>query len=143
MRVNLLAIATLVCAACGVPDVDVPESNNAITSEAPATELPAPALKGVPKTYPYQRLALRGIASNGARVIVRGAGNPQVANVVPLENSFCVVVELTTSPAQYSLVVQSQAQDGRLSEPTEIIVTRQPDAPAPTDLELCDGSTAS
>lgn len=137
-----IAIAT-VASACGVPEVDTPEGNNAITSDQPTDKsLPAPKVNDASKSYPYRKLVLRGNAPNGARVIVRGAGNPATGTVQPIENSFCVVVDLE-APAHYTLTVQSQSEDGRLSDPTEVSVTRDPNAPAQTDLKLCDGSPVS
>lgn len=142
MRSLIFACAAAATAVlgCGAPTVDIPEGNDQITSEAPPSELPAPTVHAVPGSYPFTRLAIRGIAANAARVFVEGAGNPAVGSVQPLDGSFCVVVELTVSPAHYTLDVRSQSPDGRLSAVTQVETARSNDAPAPADAKLCDGT---
>jgi hypothetical protein len=134
---------SLVALGCGAPTVDLPPGNDQITSEAPPAELPTPTVQPVPARYPYGKLAIRGIATNGLRVIVEGAGNPASGPVQPVDGSFCVVIDLDVAPARYTLELRSQGGDGRLSAPANVEVDRANDAPAPPDAKLCDGSPAS
>jgi hypothetical protein len=136
----LLAIAGL-AVACGPPDVEVPDANSAVTSPQQAsTKLVAPTLQALPPKYPFRTLVLRGTAANAERVIVQGTGNPVVGNVQPIDGTFCVEVDLPTSPASYTLSIKSQSADGSLSPETETKVARASDAPPVTDGKLCDGS---
>jgi hypothetical protein len=127
---------------CGSPSVDLPVSNDDVTSEAPPSELPAPVVNAVSARYPYAKLALRGSASSAVRILVEGAGNPVAASVQPVDGSFCIQVELPVSPAHYTLTVRSQAGDGRVSVPTTVEVDRANDAPPPTGATNCNGSPA-
>ncbi|HVH43955.1 MAG TPA: hypothetical protein VM925_16500 [Labilithrix sp.] len=140
MRTLILVALASVAVACGPPSVELPKGNDQITSDTPPTELPAPSLQAVPESYPFRKLAIRGVAANAARVIVEGAGNPATASVQPLDGTFCVIVELNTSPADYTLTLRSQSHDGRLSLPANIGVSRASTAPVPLDAKLCDGS---
>jgi hypothetical protein len=135
----LLAVAMLV--GCGSPSVDVPTGNDKSTSDtAAAADLPAPSVQASPGSWPYGIIALRGNAGMASRVLVEGAGNPTVADVQPLDGTFCIAVELAAAPAHYELTIRSQADDGRLSAATVVEVDRANDAPAPTGAQACDGS---
>jgi hypothetical protein len=127
--------------ACGTPDVDTPPGNEKSTSQQPQQgDLPAPSVQAAPSKWPYSLLALRGNAGSAVRILVEGGGNPTVANVQPLDGSFCIQVELSAAPAHYKLTVRSQASDGRLSAPSIVEVDRANDARAPADAKLCDGT---
>lgn len=141
MRQSLIVIAaSLLAAACGVPEVELPEGNEALTDEStPVVPLSKPTLKDVPTKYPSRDLPLRGTALNAARVIVRGAGNPRLVLADPRNGDFCMIVDLPTAPAEYTLQVQSQSSEGKLSEVTEVTVIRSADAPAPSGLKNCLG----
>lgn len=137
----LVALAAL--ASCGAPSVDVPAGNDRITSDGGSGgDLSSPSVTPPPARYPYAKLALRGTAPNATRVIVEGAGNPVAAQVQPVDNSFCVVVDLAAAPAHYTLEVKSQAGDGRLSPGATVELDRANDAPPPPDGKLCDGTPA-
>lgn len=120
-------------AGCGAPSVDVPQGNDKSTSDQPkdTSPLPPPSVQGAPSKWPYSKIALRGNAGQAARILVDGAGNPAVADVQPLDGTFCIVVELAAAPAHYKLDVRSQGSDGRLSEPAVVEVDRANDAQAP------------
>jgi hypothetical protein len=136
----LLALAGL-SVACGPPDVEVPDANSAVTVSQQSTgKLVAPTIQSLPAKYPFRTLVLRGTAANAERVIVEGVGNPVIGNVQPIDNTFCVEVDLPTSPASYTLSVKSQSADGSLSPESEAKVARASDAPPVTDGKLCDGS---
>jgi hypothetical protein len=121
--------------------VEVPHGNDAMTSPDPSTaDLPAPTITTVPSKYPFRSLAINGNATNAARVILSGAGNPLSANVDPIDGKFCLDVDLPTSPADYTLTIEGQSTDGRLSKSTSLHVIRSNDAPAPTNAQLCDGT---
>ena len=138
-------IVTLVFSAvgCGPPSVDVPTGNDKPTSDKPVGgDVPPPSVQAPPANYPYTRLALRGSAGNATRVFVEGAGNTVEGNVQPLDQSFCVEVDLMAAPAHYTLTVRSQSSDGTLSQPKSVDLQRDNSAPKPTDEKLCDGSPA-
>lgn len=144
MRSAITLLLALAAVNCGPPDVDTPAGNDKSTSDEPVTtETPPPSVSAVPRSYPYSRLALRGNAPDGIRVIVKGAGNPRVGPVQPQNGDFCIVVDLTTVPASYQLTIESQGGDGKLSRPVTVEVDRTKDAPPPTDAKLCDGSPAA
>lgn len=131
-------------AGCGAPSVDVPQGNDKATSDQQEQQgdIPAPSVQGAPSRWPYSKMALRGNAGQAARILVEGAGNPAVANVQPLDGSFCIDVELAAAPAHYKLTVRSQGNDGRLSDPSVVEVDRANDAQAPADAKLCDDTPA-
>jgi len=143
MRSLILAVACLVgTAACGGPEVDVPAGNDKVTSDPASSDLPAPTVQKMPGSYPYAVLAVRGSAPNAVRILIEGAGNPVVAAVQPVDNTFCIPVDLAAAPARYTLQVRSQHSDGRLSPITEVELDRDNGAAAPADAKLCDGSAA-
>ncbi|HEY8073164.1 MAG TPA: hypothetical protein VIF62_03625 [Labilithrix sp.] len=137
---SLILLSAVVLAACGAPSVDVPQGNDAVTSDAPASDLPPPSVSGQPGSWPYAQVALHGNAGQAARILVEGAGNPVAAEVQPLDGTFCVNVELAAAPATYTLTIRSQATDGRLSEPATITIDRANDAHAVSDAKACDGT---
>jgi hypothetical protein len=122
--------------------VDLPGGGKPITSDPAPAQLNAPSVETAPSRYPFTRLALHGNAGGAARVFVEGAGNPAESAVQPLDGTFCIVVDLAAAPAEYTLTLQSQSGDGRLSAPVQIKVDRANDAPPPSDATLCDGSAA-
>lgn len=129
---------------CGPPDVEVPTGNDQVTSDRPVdNNLVAPNVQPPPSPYPFTRLALRGSASNAARVFIEGAGNTVAGEVKPIDQSFCVEIDLNAAPAHYTLKVQSQSGDGRLSQVKTVELDRANDAPAPPEAKLCDGSPPS
>lgn len=129
-------------AACGGPEVDVPAGNDKVTSDQATSDLPPPTVQKLPGSYPYPTLAVRGNAPNAVRILIEGGGNPVVGSVQPVDNTFCIPVELAAAPARYTLTVRSQHSDGRLSAPTEVELDRDNGASAPADAKSCDGSAA-
>lgn len=128
---------------CGPPSVDVPAGNDNPTSDKPVNgDVPPPSVQAPPAKYPYTRLALRGTAGNATRVFVEGAGNTVEGNVNPLDQSFCVEVDLMAAPAHYTLTVRSSSSDATLSAPKSVDLDRDNSAPKPTDEKLCDGTPA-
>lgn len=140
----ILLLSSLFAVGCGLPDVEVPGGNQALTSDKPESEasVALPVVKDAPSTYPNRTLVIRGIAVDAARVFVKGAGNPVVANVSAGNgDTFCVAVDLATPGAEYALEIQSQNTSGDLSDTVELKVKRQADAPPPpAGTTLCDGT---
>lgn len=98
--------------------------------------LEPPVLDVVPESTPNSTVAIRG-TSNGKRVVVQGGTSTSITSVLP-GGSFCGDVGLESGQATV-LTVYAMG-DGLISQPTEVVVTRDATAPVPP-APTCSGST--
>ncbi len=99
--------------------------------------LAPPILETIPESTPNATIAIRG-TSTGKRVVVQGGSDgTSITSVLP-GGSFCGDVGLKSGEPT-ALTVYTIG-DGLLSEPIEVVVTRDATAPAPSN-PTCSGSS--
>jgi hypothetical protein len=135
LRAHHLAgiVAGLTIGAC---TADNPVQRNNIDAGV-ADLLPPPELQSVPSVTPREKVALRGV-TEGARVVAQGSPSGTVVTAVLPGGSFCQDVAIKDTGTT-TLLLYAIGGDGRVSEPREIRVERDFEAPQPANA-TCSGS---
>ena len=140
LRLPLTLSLVALLGACDDPSVTLPGNDGGVyillDAQAAAPTLPV-FTESPPALTPYSVVTLRLDTANAERMIVWGAGNPQVVSGVT--GDYCVDVPLPVE-GTYTLEIRSQNSVGVLSDAVTATVTRSATASPPATARLCDGS---
>ncbi|MGE0787358.1 MAG: PPC domain-containing protein [Sandaracinaceae bacterium] len=136
---SLIAVAALLAVGVGC-DTGVTRRDGSILGNPDAGAPPPPPEidPPLPSVVAWPLITIRGNAPGARRVLVRGAANPTVREVLP-DETFCVDVPIPMTQA-YSLELLSHSASGLFSEPTTASIEFDPTAPPGAIIPTCNGS---
>lgn len=131
VRASLFLLAALAACKASNPDDDIDK-----LIDGGGDVLRAPIVEA-PSATPLDTVALRGMTEGAARIVVKPSDSDlsQVESLLP-GGSFCVDAPLTLG-ADRTFRVYAIAEDGRISDPTEVTVTQDSGVPQPPGAQ-CD-----
>ena len=125
-------MVALAIAGCKADDPTGDGDGDGDVDAGPSGELAPPVLDPIPDTTPLSTVAVRG-STNGTRIVAQNTAIGSVlASVLP-GGSFCLDASLHSDGTPTEMKLYSIGGDGRISEPVDVVSSRDPGAPEPSD----------